>query len=101
MLSVLVPVLSQPEGTSDTSARQVARGRDIQGIPWDRLQWTRDKYRALRLQQYKNYQNLSVPMEQLDKVIGGHGVGVVQGESVAWRCHWATQRGSAGVNLLQ
>ena len=66
-----VPSCFQPDGSSDTSARQAARGRDIQGIPWERLQWTREKYRTLRLQQYKNYQNLSVDLEQLASVSAG------------------------------
>ncbi|CAI5506296.1 unnamed protein product [Closterium sp. Naga37s-1] len=46
------------EGPEDVSARQVRRGRDIQGIPWERLHLSREKYRAMRLQQYKNYKNL-------------------------------------------
>lgn len=43
---------------ADTSAAQARRGRDIQGIPWDRLSITREKYRQTRLEQYKNYENI-------------------------------------------
>ncbi|XP_071692878.1 uncharacterized WD repeat-containing protein C2A9.03-like [Rutidosis leptorrhynchoides] len=42
----------------DTSAAQARRGKDIQGIPWDRLSITREKYRQTRLEQYKNYENI-------------------------------------------
>lgn len=53
--------------SSDTSAAQARRGKDIQGIPWDRLQFTREKYRAIRLAQYKNYENLSWSHQELEK----------------------------------
>ncbi|XP_044471578.1 uncharacterized WD repeat-containing protein C2A9.03 isoform X1 [Mangifera indica] len=43
---------------ADTSAAQARRGKDIQGIPWDRLSITREKYRQTRLEQYKNYENI-------------------------------------------
>ncbi|KAK9145354.1 hypothetical protein Sjap_005257 [Stephania japonica] len=43
---------------TDTSFAQVRRGKDIQGIPWDRLSSTREKYRQTRLEQYKNYENI-------------------------------------------
>ncbi|MBA0722158.1 hypothetical protein Golax_009634, partial [Gossypium laxum] len=43
---------------SDTSAAEARRGKDIQGIPWDRLSITREKYRQTRLEQYKNYENI-------------------------------------------
>ncbi|KAF2605993.1 hypothetical protein F2Q68_00044505 [Brassica cretica] len=43
---------------ADTCAEQARKGKDIQGIPWDRLSITRDKYRQTRLQQYKNYENV-------------------------------------------
>lgn len=53
---------------TDTSALEAREGKDIQGIPWDRLNFTRDKYRETRLKEYKNYENLSVPREELEKV---------------------------------
>ncbi|CAI5987628.1 unnamed protein product, partial [Closterium sp. NIES-65] len=57
------------DGAADVSAQQAARGRDIQGIPWERLHFTRAKYRAMRLQQYKNYKNLDVPLDAVDKEV--------------------------------
>ncbi|XP_059666602.1 uncharacterized WD repeat-containing protein C2A9.03-like isoform X2 [Cornus florida] len=41
-----------------TTAAQARKGRDIQGIPWERLSITREKYRQTRLEQYKNYENI-------------------------------------------
>uniref|UniRef100_A0A2C9U2R6 Uncharacterized protein n=1 Tax=Manihot esculenta TaxID=3983 RepID=A0A2C9U2R6_MANES len=58
--------LSKPK--TDTSAVEARNGKDIQGIPWERLNFTRDKYRETRLKQYKNYENLSRSREELDKV---------------------------------
>ncbi|KAK4769270.1 hypothetical protein SAY86_027420 [Trapa natans] len=43
---------------TDTSAVEAREGKDIQGIPWERLHFTRDKYRQIGLKQYKNYKNL-------------------------------------------
>ncbi|KAJ8759684.1 hypothetical protein K2173_009776 [Erythroxylum novogranatense] len=43
---------------TDTSAADARRGKDIQGIPWDRLSISREKYRQTRLDQYKNYENI-------------------------------------------
>eukprot|EP00250_Pteridium_aquilinum_P014631 c22105_g1_i1 orf=177-1520(+) len=51
----------------DTTAAEARRGKDIQGIPWDRLQFTREKYRENRLKQYKNYENLNISHEDLEK----------------------------------
>ncbi|KAG8072175.1 hypothetical protein GUJ93_ZPchr0006g41815 [Zizania palustris] len=42
----------------DTSSADARKGKDIQGIPWERLAITRDKYRQTRLEQYKNYENI-------------------------------------------
>ncbi|GMY30731.1 uncharacterized WD repeat-containing protein C2A9.03-like [Fagus crenata] len=44
--------------SNDTTATQARSGKDIQGIPWDRLSITREKYRQTRLEQYKNYENI-------------------------------------------
>ncbi|KAE9609030.1 putative transcription factor WD40-like family [Lupinus albus] len=52
---------------SDTSALDARNGKDIQGIPWERLNYSRDEYRQNRLKQYKNYENLSRSRENLDK----------------------------------
>ncbi|KAL2455372.1 Transducin/WD40 repeat-like superfamily protein [Abeliophyllum distichum] len=43
---------------TDTSAAEARRGKDIQGIPWERLSISREKYRQTRLEQYKNYENI-------------------------------------------
>ncbi|KAM0936893.1 hypothetical protein DsansV1_C26g0193431 [Dioscorea sansibarensis] len=52
---------------TDTSALDARNGKDIQGIPWERLKHTRDEYRQLRLKQYKNYENLPHPAAGLAK----------------------------------
>ncbi|XP_009591351.1 uncharacterized WD repeat-containing protein C2A9.03-like isoform X1 [Nicotiana tomentosiformis] len=52
---------------TDTSAVEARNGKDIQGIPWERLNFTRDKYREMRLKQYKNYENLPRSREDLEK----------------------------------
>ncbi|KAM5575797.1 putative WD repeat-containing protein C2A9.03 [Rosa sericea] len=52
---------------SDTSALEARNGKDIQGIPWERLNFTRDKYREARLKQYKNYESLGRPRQDLEK----------------------------------
>lgn len=53
---------------TDTSAASARRGKDIQGIPWDRLNITREKYRLTRLEQYKNYENVPTSGDSIDKV---------------------------------
>ncbi|XWS25265.1 hypothetical protein CRYUN_Cryun27aG0054400 [Craigia yunnanensis] len=52
---------------TDTSAVEARNGKDIQGIPWERLNFTRDKYRETRLRQYKNYENLYGSREEMEK----------------------------------
>ncbi|KAF9600605.1 hypothetical protein IFM89_011134 [Coptis chinensis] len=52
---------------TDTSATQARRGKDIQGIPWERLNITREKYRQTRIEQYKNYENVPSSGEVVDK----------------------------------
>ncbi|XP_057794566.1 uncharacterized WD repeat-containing protein C2A9.03-like isoform X1 [Salvia miltiorrhiza] len=52
---------------TDTSALEVKKGKDIQGIPWERLNFTREEYRESRLKQYKNYESLSLCREDLEK----------------------------------
>lgn len=53
---------------ADTSAEQARKGKDIQGIPWDRLSISREKYRQTRLEQYKNYENVPNSGESSEKV---------------------------------
>jgi len=59
----------QSKPKTDTSALEARNGKDIQGIPWERLNYSRDNYRERRLNQYKNYENLSRSREELDKVV--------------------------------
>ncbi|TKW41306.1 hypothetical protein SEVIR_1G305600v4 [Setaria viridis] len=42
----------------DTSSADARKGKDMQGILWERLPVTREKYRQTRLEQYKNYENV-------------------------------------------
>ncbi|KAE9591555.1 hypothetical protein Lalb_Chr20g0119721 [Lupinus albus] len=52
---------------TDTTAAEARRGKDIQGIPWDRLSISRKKYRETRLEQYKNYENIPQSGERSEK----------------------------------
>lgn len=58
----------QSKVKTDTSALEARNGKDIQGIPWERLNFTRDEYREARLKQYKNYESLAQPRQDLEKV---------------------------------
>ncbi|ONK77648.1 uncharacterized protein A4U43_C02F9000 [Asparagus officinalis] len=53
---------------TDTSSEQARRGKDIQGIPWDRLHITRENYRRARLEQYNNYDNVHSSGDQIDEM---------------------------------
>ncbi|KAF8014400.1 hypothetical protein BT93_H0281 [Corymbia citriodora subsp. variegata] len=78
---------------TDTSAVQARKGKDIQGIPWERLNITRDKYRLTRIQQYKNYVNVPVSgdvAEQLRNLVWAtskHDVYLMSNYSVM---HWSS-----------
>ncbi|KAA3480280.1 putative WD repeat-containing protein C2A9.03-like [Gossypium australe] len=52
---------------TDTSSGQARKGKDIQGIPWERLNITREDYRLTRLEQYKNYENIPASGDAVDK----------------------------------
>nr|GMD72237.1 uncharacterized WD repeat-containing protein C2A9.03-like [Ipomoea batatas] len=52
---------------TDTSAAQAREGKDVQGIPWDRLNITRQSIRVTRLEQYRNYENIPLSGESVDK----------------------------------
>ncbi|CAD5185811.1 unnamed protein product, partial [Musa acuminata subsp. malaccensis] len=52
---------------NDTSASEYRNGKDMQGIPWERLIFSRDEYRATRLKMYTNYENVSRPRDGLEK----------------------------------
>ncbi|RCV14054.1 hypothetical protein SETIT_2G396300v2 [Setaria italica] len=49
-----------------TSAAEYRNGKDMQGIPWERLYYGRDDYRGKRLNGYRNYESLSRSHELLD-----------------------------------
>ncbi|XP_072973855.1 uncharacterized WD repeat-containing protein C2A9.03-like isoform X2 [Typha angustifolia] len=52
---------------NDTSALEYRNGKDMQGLPWKSLNYSREKYREMRLKQYRNYENLSMPHDGLEK----------------------------------
>ncbi|XP_051124504.1 uncharacterized WD repeat-containing protein C2A9.03-like isoform X3 [Andrographis paniculata] len=54
--------------STDTSALEARNGKDIQGIPWERFNFTRETYRRSRLKQYKNYESLSFSSDDLEKL---------------------------------
>lgn len=61
--------LAQDNKITDTTAADARRGKDIQGIPWERLSISREKYRQTRLEQYKNYENIPQSGEGSEKVM--------------------------------
>ncbi|XP_061960595.1 uncharacterized protein LOC133681542 [Populus nigra] len=67
---------------TDTSSGQARNGQDIQGIPWERLNITREKYRLTRLEQYKNYENIPLSGEAVDKRLGDMNYMVEEAEMV-------------------
>ncbi|WVZ04692.1 hypothetical protein V8G54_018038 [Vigna mungo] len=52
---------------TDTSAAQARKGKDIQGIPWERLNISRERYRLTRLEQYRNFENILTSGDAVDK----------------------------------
>ncbi|PWZ54870.1 putative WD repeat-containing protein C2A9.03 [Zea mays] len=52
--------LDQPtsKATEHITAMDVRKGKDMQGIPWNVMPTTRDKYRQSRLQGYANFENV-------------------------------------------
>lgn len=60
--------IEQDRKIRDTSAADARRGKDIQGIPWERLSIGRAQYRQTRLEQYKNYENIPQSGEGSEKV---------------------------------
>ncbi|CAM8921426.1 unnamed protein product [Rhodiola kirilowii] len=57
----------QDHKIKDTTAADARMGKDIQGIPWERLSIGRAKYRQSRLEQYKNYENIPQSGEGSEK----------------------------------
>lgn len=47
-----------PTTSKDTTASQVDSTMDHQGIPWDRLQFSRESFRQQRIELYRNYTNV-------------------------------------------
>ncbi|OAY64643.1 uncharacterized WD repeat-containing protein C2A9.03-like [Ananas comosus] len=52
---------------TDTSAAEARKGKDIQGIPWETLQISRQSYRQTRIELYKNYENVLSSGELMEK----------------------------------
>ncbi|KAI3707763.1 hypothetical protein L2E82_36567 [Cichorium intybus] len=52
---------------TDTSSAQARRGKDIQGIPWERLNITTESYTQTRLEQYRNYEDIPLSGDAVDK----------------------------------
>ncbi|KAG4906901.1 hypothetical protein JHK85_056398 [Glycine max] len=42
----------------DTSIAQARNGKDIQGIPWEMLNISRERYKLTRLEQYRNFEDI-------------------------------------------
>ncbi|XP_057793219.1 uncharacterized protein LOC131009830 [Salvia miltiorrhiza] len=61
------PPFREDNKITDTSAAEARRGKDIQGIPWERRSISREKYRQTRLEQYKNYENVLHSGEESEK----------------------------------
>ena len=53
---------------TDTTAAQARKGKDIQGIPWESLNISRERYRLTRLEQYRNFENILKSGDAVDKV---------------------------------
>lgn len=64
----LIWQLPQLVRITDTSASEARRGKDIQGIPWGRLQVSKQEYRKTRVEQYKNYENFPNSSELVERV---------------------------------
>lgn len=58
----------------DVSVEDVVNGKDVQGIPWEKMLFPRDQYREMKMKGYKNYQNLSYAREDALQVplLGSH-----------------------------
>lgn len=65
---MILAMFLQVTRVSDTSAAEARAGKDIQGIPWERLKISRQDYRKARLEQYKNYENFPQSGELMEKV---------------------------------
>ncbi|KAI3675510.1 hypothetical protein L1987_85100 [Smallanthus sonchifolius] len=66
--TVISEALSKLTKVTDTSPAQARTEKDIQGIPWERLNITRESYRRTRLEQYRNYENVPLSDDAVDKI---------------------------------
>ncbi|CAI2193801.1 2524_t:CDS:10, partial [Funneliformis geosporum] len=53
----------------EVTAEDAENGMDVQGITWDAFNVTRQRYRELRLMDYKNYENVQRSHDELKKEI--------------------------------
>ena len=52
----------------DTSIAQARNGKDIQGIPWEMLNISRERYKLTRLEQYRNFEDILTSGDVVGKV---------------------------------
>lgn len=64
--------VEQDRKIRDTTAADAKRGKDIQGIRWERLSICREHYRQMRLDNYKNYENIPQSGEGSEEVVTVH-----------------------------
>ncbi|EAZ42694.1 hypothetical protein OsJ_27262 [Oryza sativa Japonica Group] len=55
---------NQENPLTDVSVEDVRDGKDMQGIPWEKIVFRRDQYREMKMKNYRNYQNLSYAREE-------------------------------------
>lgn len=55
------------QAVPDPSSAEARKGKDIQGIAWERLAITRENYRLARLEEYKNHENVPNSSEEAIK----------------------------------
>jgi hypothetical protein len=67
-LFIIFCVALQENPLTDVSVEDVRDGKDMQGIPWEKIVFRRDQYREMKMKNYRNYQNLSYAREEALKV---------------------------------
>ncbi|KAG5074195.1 hypothetical protein JHK84_055426 [Glycine max] len=58
----------------DTSIAQARNGKDIQGIPWEMLNISRERYKLTRLEQYRNFEDILTSGDVVGKCLNKKGV---------------------------
>ncbi|KAF8718849.1 hypothetical protein HU200_025156 [Digitaria exilis] len=81
----------EDQSVPDTSAADARNGKDIQGIPWERMTITRETYRQARLEQYKNYENIPNSGEAAMKVEPINQLTFHGKEISHWELFWCQQ----------